>query len=168
MLKKDPETIQAEYDRKCKEHPEYTDRQKECLLYSLNVRKACEVGDDRIREKRVYNEFVKEHPAMAGISEGVLRPLIREKDLVLQQKAIKLVAKAGEEKEELYGSRKKMEDLLTRNRYVEPEAEADTKDITATPFVFAEKVDEFIKWCFTQRDEEVIREVIDKAIVNNR
>ena len=72
--------IKKEIDEMLAKHPEYTDEQKVCAEYAAIHKKACQVSQERIRQKKAYNALTKGNPTFVGISEGALRPLINEQD----------------------------------------------------------------------------------------
>ena len=72
--------IEKEIAELLAKHPEYTQEQKVCAEYATRYKKACEVSQERIRQKKAYNALTKENPTMVGISERALRPVIREQD----------------------------------------------------------------------------------------
>ena len=120
---------------------------------------------DTINEVDNAAAFCDEYPAFAGFSTRALRPLIREQDPEIQQKVIALVAKAGERKEELYGTERKMKAAIDRFKEVEPSKPEPKHQNKAD---FAEECAAF--WTKARRywSEEVIEEVLDKARINTR
>lgn len=74
------EEIEKEIDEMLAKHPEYTDDQRVCAEYAARYKKACQVSQERIRQKEAFNAFTEENPTFVGVSEGALRPLINETD----------------------------------------------------------------------------------------
>lgn len=127
----------------------------------------CGMSESSLNEVKKYMEFLEQHTEFSVFSENTLKPLIRMKDPEAQQKVISLVENAGKEKVMNYGTGKKMKAIVERYDIVEP-IKPQYPDRKVKEYDFAKEVNNFIQWCFTQREEEIIREVIDKAIVNSR
>ena len=83
--------IEKEIAELLAKHPEYTHEQKICAEYATRYKKACEVSQERIRQKKAYNALTEENPTMVGISERGLRPLINEQDPDIRAKAIQKI-----------------------------------------------------------------------------
>lgn len=164
---KNEEDIMGEYEKKCAEHPEYTEAQKECLMYSLYTKKACEVTPERISQKKRYNKFVCDNPTLVGFSEKGLRPLTNEQDPEIMQKVLSLVAKGGERKQDLYGTERKMKAAIARFKDVEPEKPKEKKlwnKVEQMEYTVA-----FVKTMYKNGVEsEVIAELVTKALYNYR
>lgn len=111
--KDEEEEIIPMFEEICKKHPEYTKKQQQCVLYSLYAGKACDVCDERIRQKFGYNQLLKDYPTFVGFKEGALRPLINEQDPEIQQKVIRTVENAvPNQRKRLYGTEPKMKKTI--------------------------------------------------------
>lgn len=84
---KTKEEIEKEIDDMRAKHPEYTNNQRVCAEYAARYKKACQVSQERMRQKEVFNAFTKDNPTFVGLSEGALRPLINEQDPDIQAEA---------------------------------------------------------------------------------
>ena len=157
--------IMEEFDEKMKQHPEYTEEQKECLLYGILHRKACEVTPERISQKKRYNKLVCDNPTFVGFSENALRPLINEQDPEIQQKVISIVESAGKEKTMNYGTERKMKAAIARFKDVDAHTPEPKHQNKAD---FAEECAAFWTKARKHWSEEVIEEVLDKARINTR
>jgi hypothetical protein len=68
-------------------HPEYTNNQQVCAEYAARYKKACQVSQERVRQKEAFNVFAKDNPTFVGLSEGAIRPLINEQDPDIKEEA---------------------------------------------------------------------------------
>ena len=80
-------------------------------LSAARYKKACEVSQERIRQKGAYNAFIEENPTFVGISEGAMRPLIKEKDPDIRANALQKIGSGVS----------KGQPLLTRNLHLRRE-----------------------------------------------
>ena len=120
MINEEEEIIPM-FEEICKRHPEYTEKQQQCVLYSLYAGKACDVCDERIRQKYEYNQLLKDHPTFVGFKEGTLRPLINEQDPQIKQKVISQIENARpQERKRLHGTEEKMKKTITRAKGEKP------------------------------------------------
>lgn len=60
------------------------------------LKRLCEKDDDTWKEMETVADFVKEYPAIAELTGGAMRPLIRERNNQIKQKAILSLSKALE------------------------------------------------------------------------
>lgn len=91
-------------------------RNEECLEKIDWTVEHCGMRTDHANECKAALALKKEHTQFWGMSTDALIPLIHEKNEEVKSKIIKLVAKGGERKGELYGTQDKMKAAINREK----------------------------------------------------
>ena len=76
--------------------PEETDKHRICRKSAEYTVSACLVSGEQQRCEKKFVEFVEEHPTFVGLTEGTIRPLLREKNEEVRVTAIESIEKSLE------------------------------------------------------------------------